>query len=156
MDYTGTLTHPPSMSTSITSKCIKLDTVPEVIMPDYPIPPLKTSDWYMKKGYVSHGALVDGIKIFTEGNYTHTSWINPVNNVIIVSKGDITIKHGGIKVTGVLFAPYGKVVFEGNCFEGLVISRDGFIVSSGGTVVNFKPIKEYISDPNDYPFEAYS
>lgn len=150
--YTGTFTHPPTMSTSITSKCIKQDSVPSVEMPDFPIPPMKPNSWYAERGYVPQGALVDEIKIFAEGDYTFTKYIELVQNVIIVSKGDITIKHGGINVTGVLYAPYGKVTFEGSSFEGLVISRDGFFVTSGGTEVTFRSIDNYIPDPNDYPF----
>jgi hypothetical protein len=59
---------------------------------------------------------------------------------------------GGSGVTGVLFAPNGKVTFNGGFFEGVVIARDGFFVTSGGTQVTFRNIAEYFSDPNDYPF----
>ena len=51
-----------------------------------------------------------------------------------------------------LFAPYKKVTFEGGFFEGLVIARDGFSVTSGGTEVTFRNFATYFSNPDDYPF----
>jgi len=44
------------------------------------------------------------------------------------------------------------VTFNGDSLEGVVIARDGFFVTSGGTAVTFRNIEEYISDPDDYPF----
>jgi len=55
-------------------------------------------------------------------------------------------------VTGVFFAPNGKVTLGGGFLEGVVIARDGFYVPTGGTTVTFKNMDQYISDPNDYPF----
>ncbi|RSD33940.1 MAG: PDK repeat-containing protein, partial [Methanohalophilus sp.] len=37
-------------------------------------------------------------------------------------------------------------------FKGIVIARDGFEVTSGGSEVTFKNIDQYITDPEDYPF----
>ena len=54
-------------------------------------------------------------------------------------------------VTGVLFAPNGRVTFHGSYFEGVVIARDGFYVDYG-TDVEFRNIANYISDPENYPF----
>ena len=56
-------------------------------------------------------------------------------------------------MTGVLFAPNGKVTFNGASFEGLVIAKDGFYVTSGGTTVTFKSIENYISDAKDFPLQ---
>ncbi|MEG3056823.1 MAG: hypothetical protein RQM90_12640 [Methanoculleus sp.] len=44
------------------------------------------------------------------------------------------------------------MTFNGGLLEGVVIARDGFFVTSGGTQVTFKNIKEYITDPENYPF----
>ncbi len=78
---------------------------------------------------------------------------NATNIVIIARNGDITITGmGSSGVTGVFFAPKGKVTFNGKSLEGVVIARDGFFVESGGTTVTFKNIDQYISNPEDYPF----
>jgi hypothetical protein len=57
-------------------------------------------------------------------------------------------------MTGVLFAPNGKVNFNGASFDGLVIARDGFYVTSGGSTINFKSIKEFIPNKEDFPLQA--
>jgi FlaG/FlaF family flagellin (archaellin) len=156
--YTGTLTTPPnyesdSNAASILAKCIPAATVPGFTMPDQGIPPTKPAEWYASRGYVSSGALVDNLKIFA-GSYTSEGWReNATNITIIAHSGDITITGlGGSGVTGVFFAPNGKVTFSGGFLEGVVIARDGFFVESGGTRVIFKNIKEYIANPADYPF----
>jgi hypothetical protein len=93
------------------------------------------------------------MKIFA-GSYSSTSGNRPAaNNVIIVaSNGDITLSASGSSgATGVLFAPYGKVTFDGRFFEGVVIARDGFFDISGGTHVNFRNFANYFSSPDNYP-----
>jgi len=55
-------------------------------------------------------------------------------------------------VTGIFFAPNGRVTFRGESLEGVVIARDGLFVESGNTAVTFKNIDHYITDPDDYPF----
>lgn len=154
--YIGTLSYPANYSASILAKCSQITTttaIPTFTMPNYPVPDPKSQAWYTAQGYLSSGSLTSNIKIFTTGDYSFTDWISATaSNVIIVSEGNITISHGGINVTGVLFAPYGKVTFGGTSFTGLVIARDGFFVTSGGTTVTFKSIGDYISDSNYYPF----
>jgi PKD repeat protein len=151
--YTGKFTYPPSMSKEIIEKCIYQEKVPGFTMPDQTIPPVKPTEWYDKRGYFPGGDLTSGIKIFS-GSYSSTKSKNTAENVVIVaSQGDITITGlGGNGVTGVLFAPYGKVTFEGGFFEGVVIARDGFFVTSGGTKVTFVNFAKYFSSPDDYPF----
>jgi hypothetical protein len=74
---------------------------------------------------------------------------------VIVSKGDITLTEaGGRRLTGVLYAPYGKVTFKGKSFEGTVIAKDGFFVTSGGTNVTFKNIEEFFENNEDIPISA--
>lgn len=81
------------------------------------------------------------------------AFLEPPRDIIVVAhNGDISVGGGGTTVTGVFFAPKGKVTFNGDHFEGLVIARDGFHIDSGGTEVFFMPISHYISDPADYPF----
>lgn len=151
--YIGNLTHPSSMSSSITSKFIKVTSVPDVDMPDHEIPPIKEDAWFNSRGYVSGGTLNSNMKIFAD-SYTSSSWRPTIDNVIIVAKdGDITITGlGESGIRGVFYAPKGKVTFNGLFLEGLVIARDGFFVTSGGTTVTFKGIENYISNPADYPF----
>ena len=151
--YTGEFEHPDGMSSSILDKCHKVATVPGFVIPKLNMPTVKRNDFYSSGGYVPGGALADDIKIFAK-SYTSEKWVPTARNVIIVARdGDIKLtKLGGSGVTGVLFAPKGKVVFDGGFFEGLVIARDGFEVTSGGTAVTFKNMNEYISNPADYPF----
>lgn len=150
--YTGTFTH-PGMSSAILSKCIQVATVPGYPIPELTMPPVKPADWYADRGYVSSGALTSNLKVFAN-SYSSTSWRPPASNVIIVAQnGDITLTGlGGSGVTGVLFAPNGRVTFNGGYFEGVVIARDGFYVTSGGTFITFKNLDDYFSDPADYPF----
>lgn len=151
--YTGTFTHPPTMSQTILDKCIHQATVPGFTMPGHEIPSTKPAEWYTSRGYVPGGELTSNMKVFAD-SYTSEGWKPTANNVIIIARtGDITITGmGGSGITGVFFAPNGKVTFSGAFLEGLVIARDGFDVESGGTKVTFKNVEEYISDPADYPF----
>lgn len=155
IEYTGDLTKPNSYRQSILDKCIQTLHVPEVPsfeMPDQGIPSTKPAEWYTSRGYASSGPLTDNKKIFAP-SYSSPSGATASNVVIIASDGDISITNGwSNKVTGIFFAPNGKVTFNGASFEGVVIARNGFFVTSGGTAVTFKNIAEYISDPDDYPF----
>jgi len=149
--YTGTFDHPASMDQTILDKCIHNSTVPGFTMPDLEIPPTKPEDWYTDKGYATGGSLEDGVKIFAQ-NYTSTSGAAK-NVIIIASDGNISITSGWSgPVTGVFFAPRGRVTFEGGTFEGVVIARDGLFATFYGSTVTFKNIEEYIADPDDYPF----
>lgn len=151
--YTGTLSAPAYFDQGILNKCIPQATVPGFTMPDTALPPVKSSDWYAARGYVSSGPLTDNLKIFAPG-YSSSSWTSTVNDVVIIaSAGDISITGlGGSGMRGVLFAPNGKVTFSGGFFEGVVIARDGFDVISGGTTVTFKNLETYFTSPDDYPF----
>lgn len=152
--YTGSFTYPPSMYSWILARCIHQTTVPTEEMPAMEIPDAKSSVWYTSRGYVSGGSLVDNKKIYASSYSTTANWYDSAENIIIVAYGgDITLNNfWGIPVTGVLFAPNGKVTFTGSSFEGVVIAKDGFYVNSGGTDVVFKNISEYITNPSDYPF----
>ncbi len=154
--YTGTLTHPNNYNSSILSKLEKVDSVAQIQMIEYNMPELREDNWYAQKGYVSSEDLKNELKIFAD-SYTWNKWNASVDNIIIIAKdGDINITGmGGSGITGILIAPKGKVVFQGAYFKGIVITRDGFEVISGGTEVTFKPFDSFnniFSDIMDYPF----
>lgn len=156
--YTGTLTTPPNYGSNpdaanILAKCIHQATVPGFDMPDLGIPSAKPPEWYTSRGYALSGDLTSNLKIFAD-SYTSEGWKNTATNIIIIARtGDITITGlGDSGVTGIFFAPQGKVTFNGGFLEGVVIARDGFFVTSGGTTVTFRSIGQYITNPDDYPF----
>jgi len=151
--YTGTFTHPATMDPGLLAKCINQPSVPGFDMPDQQLPPPKAADWYAARGYVSGGALTSNMKVFADSySFEPTGSMNAQNVIIVARDGDITLRRLGGSVTGVLFAPKGKVTFVGNSFEGVVIARDGFFVTSGGTTATFKNLGEYFTSPDDYPF----
>jgi hypothetical protein len=150
--YTGSLSYPQGYSQAILAKCIKVASVPAVTMPSQTIAPPQSAAWYAARGYVSGGTLTSNMKIFAS-SYSSNSWGSSVSNVVIVaSNGDITLNQGYGAITGVLYAPNGKVTFAGNSFTGVVIASNGFYVTSGGTTVTFTNLANYFSSPNDYPF----
>jgi len=150
--YTGTLTAPANYDSSILAKCIHQATVPGFEMPDWEIPPTKPAAWYAERGYIQGGTLTSSMKVFAPA-YSSTSWQPTATNVIIVAyDGDITITElGGSGVTGVFIAPKGRVTFSGAFLEGVVLTRDGLFVTSGGTTVTFRNLSNLITDPADYP-----
>ena len=159
--YTGSFYYPSDYKKhqDILDKCIKVPSVRQVVMPGYEIPQAKDNQWYYDHGYeyMSSGDLSNGIWIFgpsyTDSDKWQYSSDSTKNVVIVATTGDITLNSfWDHPVTGVLFAPNGKVTFSGSSFEGLVIAKKGFYVSSGGTHVVFKNLDVYISNPNDYPF----
>jgi len=156
--YNGSIKSPldydSGYDSSIIAKCIKWDTVSGFEMPDEEIPLTKSADWYVEDhGYEPSGDLSSNMKIFAD-SYSSTSWRETATNVVIIARtGDITITGmGGSGVTGIFFAPNGKVTFSGAFLEGVVIAHDGFFVTSGGTTVIFRNVQDYISNPDDYPF----
>ncbi len=151
--YTGDFTHPQYMSTSITDKCIYQATVPAFEMPIPVMPPANSPDWFAQRGYVSGGALTSNLKIFADSYSSTTHRPDSFNVIIVARTGDITLTNlGGSSVSGVLFAPNGRVIFNGKSFEGVALARDGFYVTSGGTTVTFRNLDDYFSSPDDYPF----
>jgi PKD repeat protein len=150
--YTGSLSYPQGYSQAILAKCINVASVPAVTMPSQTIAPPQSAAWYAARGYVSGGTLTSNMKIFAS-SYSSNSWGSSASNVVIVaSNGDITLNQGYGAITGVLYAPNGKVTFSGNSFTGVVIASNGFYVTSGGTTVTFTNLASYFSSPDDYPF----
>ena len=115
-------------------------------MPDLEFPSAKSPEWYDTHDYKQ--TLTSTKKVYAP-SYTASGSASDI--IVIAYNGDISVGGGNYKVTGVFFAPKGKVIFTGKYFEGLVIARDGF-VTSGGAEATFRPISDYISNPEDYPF----
>jgi len=153
--YTGNLSYPAwydSSNPTIIARCVHEDSVPAFTIPDIPIPSAKSAGWYATEGYVNTVPLVTGMKVYSDSGYTSSVTGTASNVVVVAANGDIDLSGGGSSVSGILFAPNGKVTFNGDYFEGVVIARDGLYVTSGGTDITFKNMDEYISDSADYPF----
>ncbi|MEK3981050.1 hypothetical protein MKY37_18740 [Psychrobacillus sp. FSL K6-2836] len=155
--YTGTITFPKDMSKSITDKFIKSDTVPKKTLSNTINPSLKTKEWFSENGYTS--SLEDRVnnKIYVKDfNYQWNGWQpsgDIFQNLVIVSENDISLTNvWNQTMTGVLYAPNGKVTFNGSNFEGVIISKDGVFITSGGTNVKLKNIAEYFPYKESAPF----
>ncbi|MBY0123971.1 hypothetical protein [Bacillus sp. S/N-304-OC-R1] len=156
--YTGTLSYPKDgYPESILKKLVHQTTVPLGNQYIARMPSLKSKEWYDKNGYTNEikpsNMKIFGNNINVKSYYDNNlkKYVDTFNNAIIVSEGDISVRSGDLKMTGVLFAPNGKVTFEGTSFEGLVISKDGFNVVSGGTNLTFNGIENYLKDEKDFP-----
>ncbi|NLC67546.1 MAG: hypothetical protein GX754_01925 [Clostridiaceae bacterium] len=150
--YTGSLSHPPYMGANITSKCVKVDSVPTPEIPEYRIPPLKPDEWYYENGYVTGVPLANNIKIYSQGNYIDTRQVNAENVIIVCKEGDVSISGWNRVITGVIVAPKGKVTFSGSRFEGVVIARDGFDVPVYSATIVSSNIENFIIRMEDFPF----
>ncbi|MGY3717129.1 prepilin-type N-terminal cleavage/methylation domain-containing protein [Sutcliffiella cohnii] len=155
--YGGSLTHPNNYNQSILSKVINQNHIDAQEMIKYDIPPLKDDHWFVQNGY-NLNIVPNNMKLFgnniniSSGNIPNHGYVSNFHNAIIISKGDVTIRGGDLKFSGVVIAPFGSVTFHGSTFEGTVIARDGFYVTSGGSTVTFKNIDNYINNKNDSPF----
>ncbi|WP_078381918.1 prepilin-type N-terminal cleavage/methylation domain-containing protein [Sutcliffiella halmapala] len=158
--YKGSLNYPSSFDRGIIEKMIKdsnVPTVPNEKKLNFEIPPLKSDQWFTANGY-SQTLKQNNMKLYGNtinvGPSINGQYVNTFNNVTLVSKGDIKVEGGDLRMTGVLFAPNGKVTFHGESFEGLVISKEGFFVTRGGSTVTFKNIEHYIKNVQDFPFQV--
>jgi hypothetical protein len=134
----------------VAAHCVEMVIVPSCEKPNFGTPTLRPDAWYAANGYVDSGALADGLKIFADG-YVSSTWRATATNVVIVSSGDISISNlGGSGLTGVLFAPYGKVTFGGGYFEGTVLARDGFEILNN-PLITFRNLSEYFASSDEYP-----
>lgn len=155
--YTGTLTFPKDMSTSITDKFKKVESIPKKTVSDIIKPNLKPEEWFSKNSYTSSLKDEANNKIFVKDfNFQWNGWQPSAvvfKNLVVVSEGDISLTNvWNQTVTGVLYAPNGKVTFNGTKFEGVIISRDGVFVTSGGTFVNLRKISEFFPTKESAPF----
>ncbi|MDQ0300213.1 prepilin-type N-terminal cleavage/methylation domain-containing protein [Salibacterium salarium] len=153
--YTGSLSYPDYFDEADIDSIFKEDSVAEAKIPEHEIPSSKSNGWYEENGYTEE-IQEDGMRLYDDdvliedninGRYQDT-----FTDSVVVSEGDITISGGNLSMTGVLFAPNGKVTFKGASFDGTVIAEEGFNVESGGTDVNFVSVEEYINNKEDYPF----
>lgn len=152
--YKGSLSAPASFTASILAKCVQNPALPiitiPVSMPETTIPALRDTAWYAAHGYTTNGVLANNAKIFATGDYA--SSVGSATNVIIASKGNISLSNNNATISGVLYAPNGSITFSGDSFEGYAIARDGFYVTRGGSTVTLKPLSTYIPNTADYPF----
>ena len=125
-------------------------------------PALRTPDqWYYDRGYSANPSWGDGMRVFATGDYVTADDRPSAANVVIVSKpdpvtgrGDITLNMSGaanIMLSGVIFAPAGRVTFNGKGFTGTIVARDGLYTTQGNTSITFQDISTFIDDPADYP-----
>lgn len=140
---------------NILAKCIYQETVPEPLIVVCELPSARSEEWYSSHNYSSGGNLASYVKIAAENSYSYSENGLSAQNVIIVAiNGDISLDPGNGDVTGVLFAPNGKVIFEGPSFEGLVLAKDGFFVGNSNAEVTFVGINTYIPNSEDYPWQS--
>ncbi len=150
--YRGGFSTHNNVEAWVVARCIQDPNTPRFTPPTFGTLELHPDNWYTSRGYASSGALTSNMKIFAD-NYSSTVARPPATNVIIVSKGDITISGTGDNlVSGVLFAPSGMVTFGGDRFEGTVIAKDGFTIGRPNALITFIGIERYITNYNDYPF----
>ncbi len=118
-------------------------------------PALRAPDqWYYDRGYSANPAWGNGMRVFTRDDYTSANDRPSAANVVIVSAGDITLNMGGapgILLSGIVFAPSGKVTLNGKGFAGTVIARDGLFTTQGNTDVTFQDMSTFLDSPDDYP-----
>lgn len=119
--YTGSLSKPRGFG-DISTKAEKVSSIEDIVFPDVSIPPLQPPEWYAERGYTSSTTSKSNIKYYGNSFTFNYNNGNTFNNVIIASKGNITIS-GNLHVTGILFAPNGQVyVDRGSTFDGLIIA----------------------------------
>lgn len=143
----------------------------EVLFPGVPeigLPKPRDVEWYRSMGYIEDGPLSNGVKIFTNKEAAYNLGVAGRNyyNVVVVSlNGDINIDIGNwggdaSQISGVFYAPKGKITIDGKRLEGLVIARDGLDYTNGGTTMKFVGLDDYtgpepdkiFTSENDYPF----
>lgn len=151
--YTGKFLRNSKPSTSIPNNYIKVPSVPIAEITKPIEPEFKPDDWYKSNGYINSKVLYNNIKIYTD-NYVMDAWNDSASNIVIVSKGNIEINHmNGRNASGVLFAPNGKVTFNGGNFTGIIISKLGVNIVDGGTTIKLQSIKDIFPNSKDVPFK---
>jgi hypothetical protein len=153
--YTGELKHPANYKNDLLSKCKKVDSVDNWTVPTREVT-LRDNAWYVNNGYtiqtVKYQKTLPDNSKFLVDDYkfeAYPEWnINDGDllNIVLVSKKDIVINTGK-KFTGALIAPNGSVTLTqgGTNFEGIIISKDGIVVSGGGSNVTVVTIDQIFS-----------
>jgi prepilin-type N-terminal cleavage/methylation domain-containing protein len=133
--YTGELNVP----SWITLAAVK-QKVSSIEFPDFDIPPLRDAAWYAENGYSSTAPTRDNMRFFGNSYSTQSGGLSG-SNVIIVSKGDISISNNA-RFTGIFFAPNGTVTIQGSStFTGIIVAKK--VVISNNATVTFKSVDEF-------------
>ncbi|MBD8068858.1 type II secretion system protein J [Bacillus sp. PS06] len=148
-------TNAPNMSQSNQKRYnqLNLETIPKMI--NIKVPSFREDTWYSKNGYQvrTSGKLTNGARIYSRTSFTENDWHENTRNVVIVSKGDITLTNfGGSTLSGILYAPNGRVTFNGQGFTGIIITRDGFFTGMNPSI-SFAGIDQFITNPDLVPFQ---
>jgi len=100
----------------------------EIRFPNVSMPKFRDREWYREKGYSNNTTPQDGMRYYGS-TYSFPTW-NSYSDVVIVSSGDI-ILSGNVSVSGMLFAPNGKVITGGSAnFSGIIIAEEVVLGSS--------------------------
>jgi competence protein ComGC len=135
----------------------KFKKVPEV--PGFKIPQFyfkeKDEQWYRQNNYAILGnvkdrEIKDNDRLFVESLECKPSYTNRAENIVIVSKGDIKIDGWFNKMTGTIVSINGKVYMNQGIFDGVILTKEGFYSSAGGSIITMREITEPI------PVEIYS
>lgn len=129
--------------------------IPEVILPE-----AREMAWYRSNDYVENGTLGVDRKIVSQWGYSKASTREPEKDVVIVSlDGDIVLDLNNKSISGILYAPKGRVeINNGKSFTGLIISKEKFSYNKSGFEVTFKSMAEFtgpgllFESSSDYPF----
>lgn len=155
--YTGNLIAPNYFNPDLLAKCIKVDSVESFVIPVFEYWLMEDS-WYLANGYEIRGHETGTIPANAKwlvDSYYNTSGQNVQGEVIIISKGDITLhcgKQAGFN--GALIAPNGRVEFSANggTFNGVIISKDEVLLPQGGDEFIFMSMGEIFGD--DIPIQS--
>lgn len=100
----------------------------EIRFPNVSMPKFRDKEWYREKGYSNNTTPQNGMRYYGSA-YSFSTW-NSYSDVVIVSSGDI-ILSGNVSVSGMLFAPNGKVITGGSAnFSGIIIAEEVVLGSS--------------------------
>ena len=123
-------------------------------IPNVEIPTPRDTSWYSTKGYIENGYLDDNVKIISTNTLNRSTTNEDAKNMIIVSlEGDINLSSNWNEMSGLLYAPQGKITLNGiSSFEGIAIAKNGVFYPTGGSEFVFIDIKDLIPDENDFPF----
>lgn len=141
----------------------KIDVLKKEV-PNYSMPAPRDEAWYIANGYSEDGPFVSDAKIYTK-QASLSLGVNgaQVRNVVIVSlNGNLTINVANwgspdSVVSGVFFAPNGKITITAREIEGLILAQNGF-KSVNETIMTFKGLEDFtgpgkiFASEADYPF----
>ena len=92
----------------------------------------------------------ESVKLFVD-NFSG-SVPNAGSEVVIISKGDISLSGWTAGMTGALIAPNGSVHVNQGYFTGVIISKNGLTTSKGGSIFTMKEISDIFPE-GEMPIE---